>query len=141
MENKRKISILIPYKIKNDKILVYLQKRAKDAKRLPAYFGFFGGGAEGNENPEEALRREINEEIDFISEEFKYFKKYEFSQSIKDIFILKVFDDFENKITILEGDYGKWFNEQEALDEPRLINEDKLVLRELYNFLQTETKK
>ena len=137
MENKRKVSILIPYTFKEDGILVYLQKRSKDAKRLPDYFGFFGGGTEENENPEEALRREMKEELNFIPEGYTHFKKYEFDQSTKDIFILEVDGNFEQKVTILEGEYGRWFKEQEALNEPKLIDEDKLVLQELYEFLRT----
>jgi hypothetical protein len=35
MEGKRKVSILIPYILAEGNISVYLQKRAKDAKRLP----------------------------------------------------------------------------------------------------------
>ena len=138
MENKRKISILIPYITKEDKISVYLQKREKDRKTLPDFFGFFGGRAEGNENPEEALKREMKEEIKLVPEGFKYFKKYEFEKSTKSIFTIQVSDDFEEKITILEGEYGKWFNEQEIQNEPKLINEDKLVLKEFYESLQVQ---
>ena len=43
MENKREVSILIPYKIKNKKIFIYLQKRSMDRKILPGHFAFFGG--------------------------------------------------------------------------------------------------
>ena len=32
-------------------------------ERLPNYFGFWGGGTENNETPEEALLREIKEEL------------------------------------------------------------------------------
>lgn len=60
---KSKISILIPYKIIDNQIFVYLQKRSADAERLPNYFGFWGGGAENNETPEETLLREIREEM------------------------------------------------------------------------------
>lgn len=138
MGNKRKISILIPYRLTEGEILVYLQKRSKDMKRLPDYFGFFGGGAKRNENPEEALKREIKEEMDFVLTEFNYFRQYEFEKSLKDIFTIKADNNFENRIKILEGDYGQWFNQQEALSEPKLIEEDKIVLRDLYEFLWTQ---
>ena len=138
MENKRKISILIPYKTEKDKVLVYLQKRTKDAKRLPDFFGFFGGGAENDENSEQALRREMTEEISFVPEDYHHFKKYEFEKSTKDIFILEVSNGFEEKIKILEGEYGRWFNEQEILNEPKMIDEDKLVLQEFYKSLEAQ---
>ncbi len=136
MEDRRKISILIPYKTRNGDVFVYLQKRSDNAKRLPGCFGFFGGGREGNENPEEVLRREIQEEMNFIPKNFTHFKIYEFEKSIKDIFILEVDDTFEGGIKILEGDYGKWFGKNEALNEPKLIEEDKVVLEDFYKFLR-----
>ncbi|OGY45381.1 MAG: hypothetical protein A2744_04220 [Candidatus Buchananbacteria bacterium RIFCSPHIGHO2_01_FULL_44_11] len=132
MENKRQTSILIPYKIEGDKILVYLQKRSKDAKRSPDYFGFFGGGLENDENPEQALQREMREEINLVPAGYSFFGKYEFERSIKHIFILEVDDSFEQKIQILEGDYGRYFSEQEVSDEPKLIEEDKVVLGDLF---------
>lgn len=140
MEDKRKISILIPYKIKDGDILVYLQKRSDNAKRLPGLFGFFGGGREGNECPEEVLVREIKEEMDFIPKNFTHFKVYEFEKSIKDIFVIEADDTFENGVTILEGDYGRWFGENETLNEPKFIEEDKIVLEDFYNFLRLREK-
>lgn len=136
MEDRRKISILVPYILEGEKVRVFLQKRTKDARVLPDHFGFFGGGAEGDENPEEALLRETKEELDFVPENFVHFKKYQFDRSIKDIFLLKVNDDFESKIRVLEGQYGKWFFEQEALNEEKFIDQDKLVIKDICNFLK-----
>jgi len=138
MGNKRKLSILIPYKIRDGEIMVYLQKRARDAKRLPGYFGFFGGGAENDENPEEALRREIKEEMDFTPEDYTLLGYYEFEHNTRHVFVLKVDDEFEKNIKIIEGEYGKWFAEKEALDEPKLIEEDKIALRDLYELLRLQ---
>lgn len=139
MGSKRRVSILIPYKKDND-IFVYLQKRSENAKRIPGYFGFFGGGAEEDESPEEALRREMKEEINFIPEDYVHFKQYEFNESIKYIFILEVDDDFEEKIIVLEGEYGKWFGEKDILQEPKLIEEDKIVLKDFYLSLKIKLK-
>jgi len=136
MEDKRKISILIPYKIRDDKISVYLQKRSKNAKRLPDYFGFFGGGIEHGENPQEALVREIKEEMAFMPQGYEWLGEYEGERSIKYVFILGVDDDFEKKIEVLEGEYGKYFTEDEALHEPKLTEDDKRVLGDLYKKLK-----
>ena len=103
---------------------------------MPDFFGFFGGGAENDENPEEALQREMKEEIGFVPDGYRHFKKYEFDRSTKDIFVVEVGDGFEDKVEILEGEYGRWFGEHEALGEPKLIEEDKIVLRDLYAFLR-----
>src|SRR3989344_4547835 len=117
MKSKRKVALLIPYLIDNDEVLVYLQKKAKDAVRLPDYFGFFGGGLEGKETPEEALGREIKEELDFAPEGYEFLGSYDLGDR-KSTFIMKVDDSFEDNITVLEGEYGKWFKEEEALNEP-----------------------
>ncbi|MBI2474662.1 MAG: NUDIX domain-containing protein [Candidatus Taylorbacteria bacterium] len=115
---KRKISILVPYRRTGHDVAV-----------------FFGGGAEGQENPEQALIREIKEELDFEPLGNNFFRKYEFEGSIKHIFIIGVEESFDTKITILEGQYGRWFNRSEVEEEPKLIEEDKIVLRDLYRYL------
>lgn len=135
---KRLISILIPYRLNGDKFLVFLQKRSKNAKRLPDFFGFFGGGAENGENPEEALKREMIEEISFVPSGYIYLNEYDFPKSIKSIYYLEVGDEFEKQIEVKEGEYGKYFTEAEALNEPKLIEEDKIVLRDLFSKLRAE---
>jgi 8-oxo-dGTP diphosphatase len=134
---KRLISILIPYRMDGDKFLVFLQKRSKDAKRLPDFFGFFGGGAENGETPEQALIREMMEEINFVPSGYIYLGVYEFPRSVKSIYYLEVGDEFEKQIEVKEGEYGRYFTENEALIEPNLIEEDKIVLRDLFSKLRT----
>ena len=77
MEKKRHVSILIPYKIKDQQVLVFLQKREKDRKVLPGHFAFFGGKIEEGENPEEALDREIKEELCFNPKGQEFLGKYD----------------------------------------------------------------
>jgi len=134
---KRRVSILIPYRRSGDKFLVFLQKRSKNAERLPDFFGFFGGGAENGESPEETLQREIKEEINFVSSGYAYLREYEFAGSIESIYYIEVGGEFEKHIEVKEGEYGKYFTEDEALNEPKLIEEDKLVLRDLFSKLRT----
>ncbi|MDP2708681.1 MAG: NUDIX domain-containing protein [bacterium] len=45
---------------------ILLQHRAEDAKRLPGYWGFFGGGIDQGETPEQAVRRETMEVLKYI---------------------------------------------------------------------------
>ena len=137
---KRLVSILIPYLRIGNGFCVFLQKRSKDAKRLPDFFGFFGGGAKNGEGPEEALRREMSEEINFVPEGYIFFKMYEFSRNVKSIYYLEVDDGFEKQVEIKEGEYGKYFTEDEALNEPKLIEEDKIVLRDLFSKLREQAK-
>lgn len=136
-EAKRKISSLAPYKIENDSVFIFLQKRSKDASRYPGLFGFFGGGAEENETPEETLSREIKEELNFIPQNLKHFGKYELPVTIMDLFVTKVDDDFEKEIEISEGEYGKWFSEDDFEKERQFITGDLRILEELYEKLPT----
>ena len=43
---------------------ILLQHRTDDAPVLAGMWGFFGGGVEGRETPEEGLRREAGEELE-----------------------------------------------------------------------------
>ena len=45
---------------------------------------------------------------------------------------MKAPDDFEDKIEVLEGDYGKYFSEEEAEKEPNIIEEDRTVLKRFF---------
>ncbi|MDD2757411.1 MAG: NUDIX hydrolase [Candidatus Pacebacteria bacterium] len=136
LEEKRKISAIVPYKIENNTVFVFLQKRSNDAKRYPGLFGFFGGGAEGTENPEEVLLRETKEELDYIPDNLNHFGKYELPVTVVDIFTTRVDNNFEKKIKILEGDYGRWFNEKDFEDSRSLITGDLKILEDLYKKLK-----
>ena len=132
VKNLRRASLLIPYLHRDNDVLVYLQKRADNAERHPGCFGLFGGGAEENETPEDALKREIKEELNFIPEGYKYLGRYDSERSRKDVFIIEVTEGFEKQITILEGDYGKWLSKDD-LGKIKIIESDRLILKEFYN--------
>lgn len=134
-KDKRKVSVLVPYKKENNETYVFLQKRSDDVEREPGMFGFFGGGADDNENSEQTLLREIKEELDFVLDEFNHFGTYYLPKTVVDVFILEVGDDFEDEITVLEGDYGKWFSREDFEKERYLITGDLRILEELYDKL------
>ncbi|MFA6099583.1 MAG: NUDIX domain-containing protein [Patescibacteria group bacterium] len=133
--SKRICSILIPYKTSEAGILVFLQKRAEDALRGQGMFGFFGGGAENDENIEQTLEREIQEELSIAPKEYKFFGTYESEGAILSVFLMEVKDDFELTIKVNEGEYGKFFDEQESQAETKLSETDKRILRD---FCQTK---
>ena len=127
MNNQREVSVLIPYKINNDEIFVYLQKREKDRKVLPDHFAFFGGRIEEGETPEQTLEREIQEEMCFTPKDYIFLEKYYFLENpvsgwIAHVYYLKVDDNFEKVIKIMEGEYGKFFSENEVVNEPMIIS-------------------
>lgn len=132
IEQKRHHAVLIPYYIEGTEMFVYLQKRSEDMKALPGYFGFWGGGIEEGETEEEGLRREIKEELGMEIQNYQFFAHYEFYGSVKEIFIMKVDDNFGEQVVIGEGDFGKFFAEPETVNEPKLLDEDRVVLRNLF---------
>ncbi|MFH0806189.1 MAG: NUDIX domain-containing protein [Candidatus Brennerbacteria bacterium] len=140
MENKPLVALFIPYKIVDGKILVYFQKRTRDAKRIPDLFGFFGGKVEEGEGVEEGLRREIKEELNFTLGAYEKLGLYESSKSAKHIFVSEVDENFEQKVTVLEGEYGKFLNEEEATNEPKILESYKQILQDLYRFVRKRGK-
>lgn len=72
---KRRVSVIFLYD-KDKRIL--MQHRDDDCDILPGYWGMFGGGIEEGETPEQALRRELAEEIEYRLDrpEFIFQKTY-----------------------------------------------------------------
>lgn len=134
---KREVSVLIPYKVKDGNIFVFLQKRADDAKILPGYFAFFGGKIEVGESPDQALKREIQEELGFVVRQCEFLGKYPFKDNkyVAHVYFLEVGDNFENEIKIMEGDYGKFFSEAQMTTEPMMLDSDKSIVKDLYQLL------
>ncbi len=130
---KRQNSILIPLRRDGDELRVYLQRRSADVRVLPSHFGFWGGGAEREETPDLALVREIKEEMgmDLDLSKVELFNRYEFIGSIKYAYLYYPEQGWEKSIVIGEGEYGKWFTTDEAIAEPELILEDKVIINDL----------
>lgn len=135
MENikKRITAHLIPYKIVNGDFLFFLQKRSDDAERHPGWFTIFGGGVEPGETTEEAMLREIKEELNFIPNKYLYLGEYNDDYSTSYYYISEVANNFENNIKIDEGDYGKFFSETEIKNEIKLTENNKNILKDLIN--------
>ncbi len=117
----------------NGTVFAYMQRRSKTAKRCPDVFGFFGGHAEGSETPEEALAREIREELSFIvSQPPALFDRYEYDDRVMHVFTQQVGNDFEDIVVIGEGEYGKFMDEKAALAEREFTLEDKGILLDFF---------
>jgi len=68
----RRVAIILFYDGEGN---VLMQDR-RDISKWGEEFGFFGGGIEGEETPEQALKREIKEELGFDITDFNFFKRY-----------------------------------------------------------------
>ena len=100
-------SSLIPYKITDGKIFVFLQKRTSDAPNYPRFLGLFGGNLENEETAESTLRREIYEELRYIPQKPTLLGEYHYDRfSPLYAYVEEVGEDFPNEVTICEGDGG-----------------------------------
>ena len=134
--SKRRVATLIPYFVKNGKVVVFLQRRSKDVKYRPDQFGFFGGGIEAGETPEQTLIREIKEELSIQPQNYEFLEQYEFDVVISDVFIMEVDEDFKDTVRVNEGPYGRYFTGDEAMNEQRLTDLHKKILEDLYNIVR-----
>lgn len=127
--------------IRDDGKIAVFNKSNKNEYKLP------GGGLEGNENPEDAFKREVLEEtgceveiVDFLgtTEEYKSLNNF---KQISYIFVGKVLKDTNHlSVTKKEKDEGAkllWKTPEEAL---KLITEcfDKLVPSEYSSIYSTK---
>lgn len=100
----------------NGEFLLYLRDN-KPGIPFPGYWDLIGGHVEEGETPEEALVREVKEEIDIDLKEYTFYKKYEFLtgdayENIKYIYTGKINLPIE-EITLLEGVCPQYFSKEE----------------------------
>jgi 8-oxo-dGTP diphosphatase len=104
--------------LENDKgeLLLYLRDN-KPGIPFPQHWDLFGGHVEEGETPEEALVREIKEELNYDLKEYKFFKEYECLEGDAYPNIKYVYSGRFNlpieEINLLEGDYPKYFRRDE----------------------------
>ena len=111
----KKIAAII-FENENGEILLYLRDN-KPGIPFPQHWDLIGGHVEVGETPEEALVREVKEELDIELKEYEFFKKYECNEgdaypNIKYIYTGKINIPIEN-ITLLEGDRPQYFHYDE----------------------------
>jgi 8-oxo-dGTP diphosphatase len=112
----KKIAAII---LENDKreILLYLRDN-KPGIPFPDYWDLIGGHVEDGETPEEALIREVKEELNIDLQEHAFYKKYECLtgdayENIKYIYSGRINLPVE-EITLLEGVRPQYFSREEV---------------------------
>jgi 8-oxo-dGTP pyrophosphatase MutT (NUDIX family) len=130
----RDVSVLILYTLTGQ---ILLQHRTDDALRLPGYWAFFGGGIEQGENPTEALKREIREELSYLVQNPEFF----LAQKVRD-----EENDYDNRkyvfveeyqgqsLQLGEGQAMGWFlpDETHAL---KMADHDRFVVQQVRDYL------
>jgi len=123
--------------LENDKgeFLLYLRD-GKAGIPFPYHWDLFGGHIEDDETPEQALVREVKEELDYDLKEFKFFKEYLCPEgdeypNIKYIYSGKINLPIE-EMTLLEGESLKYFSIEE-IRNVKFANILKTIVLEFIN--------
>ncbi len=113
--------------LEGSKILV--QER-KDRSKFGEEWAFFGGSVEEGETPEQAVRREVKEELGYDLKSFDFFKKYIHQMkpswvSEKTMFTAE-FPGFE-KVRLLEGSGMKLASLQTAKKIKMMPGDEEII--------------
>jgi len=103
----------------NGEILLALRDN-KPGIPFPNHWDLIGGHVEEGESPEEALIREVKEELDIDLKKYTFYKKYECLsgdayENTKYIYTGKI-DLRIEEITLLEGERAHYFSRKEISD-------------------------
>jgi|SRR6185312_13039310 len=128
-----KAAVLIPYR--DGKFL--LQHRADTVKRWPDYWSSFGGGLEPGETKEEALKRELREELGYTLKNPKYAFFYELEGGGNYVFY-EYWDGSEKyQLDPKESVGHNWFSLEEAR-ATKITPHDLETLEKLSELLKTD---
>jgi 8-oxo-dGTP diphosphatase len=116
----------------NEELLLYLRDN-NPAIPFPDHWDLIGGHVEEGESPEEALVREVKEELDLDLKDYSFYKKYECLtgdayENIKFIYTGRITIPLE-EITLLEGVRPQYFKRSE-IPGVRLANILKSIILE-----------
>ena len=123
--------------LENDKGELFLALRDnKPGIPFPNHWDLIGGHVEKGETPEEALVREVKEELDIDLMEYTFYKKYECLEgdaypNIKYIYSGKINIPID-EITLLEGERSQYFSREEILNI-KFANIIKSIILEYIN--------
>lgn len=110
---------------------------------FPNHWDLIGGHLEEGETPDEALVREVKEELNIELKDYSFYKKYECLtgdayENIKYIYTGKINIPIE-EITLLEGERPQFFSRNE-IPNVKFANIIKSIVMEYINDLESNRK-
>ena len=115
----------------NNENKVLLNLRDRNHPENPHVWAFLGGGVDEGETEEEALLREVKEEIDYELKEYKKIKELFIEKIGKRIFYVGKIDADINELTLREGEEIKFFSYEE-IKEIKINKLHLEILKEIY---------
>jgi 8-oxo-dGTP pyrophosphatase MutT (NUDIX family) len=112
--NKLRVALIVLYD-REGRFL--LQHRTTDAEILPGYWAFFGGGIKEGESPEEAVRREAFEELNYIPRMPRLVRSQRFMENGREGYLylfLEPFYEDKSSLVLQEGQGWGWFKGSET---------------------------
>lgn len=112
--------------------LLFYKRDHKPFIPFPGYWDLFGGHVEAGETIEEALIREVKEELDIDLVDYTFFREYlciegDVYPNVKYIFKGFINIPIEN-VTLLEGDYPRYFSKEEIFSTNFANIQKKIVI-------------
>jgi len=103
---------------------------------FPNHWDLIGGHVEVGETPEEALIREVKEELDIEIRDYKFYKEFlclegDAFENIKYIYTGKINIPVE-ELTLYEGQYARYFTKEE-IPEVKFANIIKSIVLDYIN--------
>ena len=120
---------------------ILLQHRTDDAFRLPGYWAFFGGGIEEGENPTEALKREIREELSYEVQDPKLKKKKKVRDGEDDNTKYVFVEQYQDQpLQLGEGQAMGWFLPEQT-HALKMIDHDRFVVEQVRDYLNRQSER
>lgn len=121
-----------------------LQHRPNDAPNFPGFWSFFGGVIENGETPQQAIRREVKEDLNYDLPEPELWLTMDYGEikKVKKYYFLDFCQD-KTSLILREGQGMKWVTFEEA-KKLEVVEHDRVVIDKLKKFIskhQTENKK
>jgi 8-oxo-dGTP pyrophosphatase MutT (NUDIX family) len=134
-----KVSLLVLYDFEGRFLLQY---RTSDARIMPDYWAFFGGGHKDGETPDEALFREALEELDYIPKCPIFVLEQKFAEEFTEdktsghlyVYIEPYYGD-KSALKLQEGQGWGWFSMSETKDL-KMAERDREILRKITLYME-----
>ncbi len=130
-------SVFVPYRVAKDDMEFFLQKRDMNPIHDPGVYSMFGGGIETGETPELTLFREVTEELAYDPQDVRYFSAFARAGKTFHVFIEEVGAGFEDAVTVLEGEHGRFIPLSEIRDMSGISPIARLVMIDLGAYLSS----